>query len=157
MADFAERAGCAEQRTAWGSWSQTGDEVTVLVSVPSGTRGSDLSIEIAPRRLAVALKGTSILQGELFATIIEDESFWTLEDNGATVRVALTKALRGAEHAWKSLLKGAYDADAAVFDDMEKQLTLERFQRENPGFDFSGAELTGNYHGGGPQFPTRSA
>eukprot|EP00050_Salpingoeca_kvevrii_P002029 m.185608 g.185608 ORF g.185608 m.185608 type:complete len:112 (-) comp10519_c0_seq4:11943-12278(-) len=62
MADFAERAGCAEQRTAWGSWSQTGDEVTVLVSVPSGTRGSDLSIEIAPRRLAVALKGTSILQ-----------------------------------------------------------------------------------------------
>lgn len=52
---------------------------------------------------------------------------------------------------------------------MEKKLTLERFQNEvlaiinvsvvillsivtqNPGFDFSGASITGNYHGGGPK------
>ena len=59
-------------------------------------------------------------------------------------------------------------------DEMQQKLTLERFQREvgragssllattaraslpaqNPGFDFSGAEITGNYHDGGPSIPT---
>jgi len=52
---------------------------------------------------------------------------------------------------------------------MEKKLTLERFQREvfstkmvahknifflslkHPGFDFSGADISGQYSGGGPR------
>jgi hypothetical protein len=36
---------------------------------------------------------------------------------------------------------------------MEKKATLERFSQENPGFDFSGAEVTGNFQGGGPTLP----
>ena len=43
--------------------------------------------------------------------------------------------------------------DAATMDAMEKRATLERFARENPGFDFSGATVTGNYTGGGPALP----
>uniref|UniRef100_A0A2C9LZG2 CS domain-containing protein n=1 Tax=Biomphalaria glabrata TaxID=6526 RepID=A0A2C9LZG2_BIOGL len=33
-----------------------------------------------------------------------------------------------------------------------KNTTILEFQ--NPGMDFSGATMTGNYHGGGPQLPS---
>lgn len=76
-----------------------------------------------------------------------------------------------------------FAADAIAFEAMEKKATLERFQREvgaafsrsprsvyipparccicsyyprkqNPGFDFSGAEISGNFHKGGPALPS---
>ncbi len=74
-------------------------------------------------------------------------------------------------------MHNAFAADPSQFDDMEKKMTLERFQSEvggrfkggfvivwarvftarkhpqHPGFDFSGADVTGNYQGGGPVLP----
>ena len=38
---------------------------------------------------------------------------------------------------------------------MEKKMTLERFARENPGFDFSNADISGNFQGGGPNMGAR--
>jgi len=67
--------------------------------------------------------------------------------------VVLVKSDRSAGNCWQALLEGGqYKCNPWVFDQMERKLTLERFQRENPGFDFSGAEISGNYSGGGPQF-----
>jgi hypothetical protein len=88
-----------------------------------------------------------------------------LEDR-SLLRIVLVKSHREASNCWKSLLEGQYEVGPWELDQMEKKLTLERFQTEvcgnlmlqslncccaqNPGFDFSSADITGNYHGGGP-------
>ncbi|XP_063784819.1 nudC domain-containing protein 2 isoform X3 [Pseudophryne corroboree] len=68
------------------------------------------------------------------------------------IRIVLTKCNRDAGNCWPSLLEDEYSADPWIQDEMQKKLTLERFQRENPGFDFSGADISGNYSKGGPDF-----
>ncbi|XP_031545239.1 nudC domain-containing protein 2 isoform X3 [Vicugna pacos] len=89
--------------------------------------------------------------GKLFDSTIADEGTWTLEDR-KMVRIVLTKTKRDAANCWTSLLESEYAADPWVQDQMQRKLTLERFQKENPGFDFSGAEISGNYSKGGPDF-----
>ncbi|CAO2628932.1 NudC domain-containing protein 2 [Lemmus lemmus] len=68
------------------------------------------------------------------------------------VRIVLTETKRDAANCWTSLLESEYAADPWVQDQMQRTLTLERFQKENPGFDFSGAEISGKYTKGGPDF-----
>ena len=52
------------------------------------------------------------------------------EDN-KLLRVVLVKSDRSASNCWKSLLEGGqYKCNPWVLDQMEKKLTLERFQRE---------------------------
>ncbi|KFR03326.1 NudC domain-containing protein 2, partial [Opisthocomus hoazin] len=97
-----------------------------------------------------------LLQGKLFDSTITDEATWTLEDR-KLIRIVLMKTNRDAGNCWTSLLENEYAADPWVQDQMQRKLTLERFQREassraNPGFDFSGAEISGNYSKGGPDF-----
>ena len=46
MAHFDERSGVVECPTPWGSWHQTMDEVAVLINVPKGTRGKDVTVKI---------------------------------------------------------------------------------------------------------------
>ena len=46
------------------------------------------------------------------------------------MRIVLVKSQRDAANCWRSLLEGQFAADAYVFDQMEKKLTLERFQNE---------------------------
>ena len=46
------------------------------------------------------------------------------------IRIVLVKSDRHAGNCWRSLLEGQYECDPWVFDQMEKKLTLERFQRE---------------------------
>ena len=77
---------------------------------------------------------------------------WTIEDN--KLNITLVKSLKGSNQCWTSLFQdGSHSADPWTLDNMRKQLTRERFQRENPGMDFSGAEVTGNYETGGPDLP----
>jgi len=76
---------------------------------------------------------------------------FSVEDK-CLIQIVLMKTNREAGNCWTSLLEGEYCANAWVQDQMQRKLTLERFQRENPGFDFSGAEISGNFAGGGPDF-----
>lgn len=55
--------------------------------------------------------------------------------------MTLTKA-RKAE-TWPSVFVGHGELDEAAKADAHRQMLLERFQGEHPGFDFSGAEVTG--------------
>lgn len=54
----------------------------------------------------------------------------SLSEDGCVVRVVLVKSNRDAANCWRSLLADAYEADPWEFQNMEKKLTLERFQRE---------------------------
>ncbi|XP_053574554.1 nudC domain-containing protein 2 [Bombina bombina] len=148
---FDERSGVVSCTTPWGSWSQTMEEVFVEVRVTPGTLAKEIQCKLGSRDISLAVRGKDILKGRLFDSTISDEGTWTLEDR-KLIRIILTKTNRDAGNCWTSLLEGEYFADPLIQDQMQKKLTLERFQRENPGFDFSGAEISGNYSKGGPDF-----
>ncbi|NXR14711.1 NUDC2 protein, partial [Semnornis frantzii] len=150
-APFEERSGVVPCETPWGRWYQTLEEVFIEVRVPPGTRAKDVSCSLQSRHIALSVRGQGVLQGKLFDSTVTDEGTWTLEDR-KLIRVVLMKTNRDAGNCWTSLLENEYAADPWVQDQMQRKLTLERFQRENPGFDFSGAEISGNYSKGGPDF-----
>eukprot|EP00039_Didymoeca_costata_P030171 m.28192 g.28192 ORF g.28192 m.28192 type:complete len:157 (-) comp7980_c0_seq2:85-555(-) len=153
MSHFDEQSGVVECPTPWGFWYQTIEEVVVIINVPEGTSAKNLKINIASKKLSAKLPGSDIdIEGMLSGVVLEEDSMWTLEDK-KLVRITMVKAQREAGNTWKSLLEGQYMANVAQFDDMEKKMTLERFARENPGFDFSSADISGNYHDGGPAMP----
>ncbi|NXA32287.1 NUDC2 protein, partial [Eudromia elegans] len=158
-APFEERSGVVPCATPWGRWYQTLEEVFIEVRVPAGTRARDVRCALRSRHVELAVGGEEVLQGKLFDSTVADEGTWTLEDR-KLIRIVLTKTNRDAGNCWTSLLENEYAADPWVQDQMQRKLTLERFQREaicfyvhqNPGFDFSGAEISGNYSKGGPDF-----
>lgn len=151
MSNFDEKSGLVYSNTPWGQWAQTIEEVFVEVNVPEGTRSRDVKCDIKTQYMCLSVNNKEIIKGPLYLKVLSDESVWTLEDK-RLVKIVLVKSDRSAGSCWKSLLQDQYNCDAFTFNEMEKKLTLERFQRENPGFDFSGAEISGNYSGGGPQF-----
>ncbi|CAH1778261.1 unnamed protein product [Owenia fusiformis] len=153
MSDFDDRSGIVCCKTDWGRWWQTMDEVVVEVDVPEGTNAKNIKCEIKTKLVKLSLQGNVIFEGELPAAVNSEESLWTLEDR-KLVRICLEKCDRSAENCWKTLLLGECTPDAWTLDQMQRKLTLQRFQYENPGMDFSNAEVSGNYASGGPKFPS---
>ncbi|KAG6912007.1 hypothetical protein DXG01_000255 [Tephrocybe rancida] len=101
--DKAERAREQEEQAALPySWTQLLGEVDINVPVPKGTRGRDLVVVIAKKKLSVGLKGQDkILDGELCQDIKVEESTWTLEDN-QSVLIHLEKINK--ERWWENVL-----------------------------------------------------
>ncbi len=60
---------------------------------------------------------------------------------GGEIEVNLQKMLKG--ETWPSALAGHDALDGFTEGEVKKQLMLERWQQEHPGFDFSGAEFSG--------------
>ncbi|TTD03347.1 NudC domain-containing protein 2 [Bagarius yarrelli] len=148
---FEERSGVVPCPTPWGSWYQTIEEVFIEVGVSPGTSSRDIKCSLGSKHVELFVKGKEIFKGKLFGSTVGDEATWTLEDK-KLIRIILMKTNREAGNCWTSLLEEQYAADPWLQDQMQRKLTLERFQRENPGFDFSGAEISGNFQGGGPDF-----
>jgi len=99
-------------------------------------------VEIKQKFIKVALKGKDIfIKGELNSAVRPTDSFWTLEDN-KEVRIIMQKAKQ--HEVWKSLILSEHVLDPMLLQDMEKKMMLEKFQSENPGFDFSQAEFSGS-------------
>uniref|UniRef100_A0A8V0YBV6 NudC domain-containing protein 2 n=1 Tax=Gallus gallus TaxID=9031 RepID=A0A8V0YBV6_CHICK len=127
-APFEERSGVVPCVTPWGRWYQTLEEVFIEVQVPPGTRAKDVCCSLQSRRVALSVCGREVLQGKLFDSTIADEGTWTLDRK--LIRIVLMKTNRDAGNCWTSLLKNEYAADPWVQDQMQRKLTLERFQRE---------------------------
>jgi len=152
MSHFDEKSGVIASHTEWGSWWQTMEEVYIEVLCAQPIRAKDVKCEIKNKHISLEVQGVSIFQGDLCEPVHADEALWTLEDK-VRVHICLGKAHNTAAHCWPSLLKGQYLADPMTYDEMQKKLTLQRFQFENPGMDFSNATMSGNYQGGGPELP----
>lgn len=149
MSNFDEKSGIISHKTQFGSWHQTVSEVTILVQIESGTRGKQCKVEIKPKSIKCQVKDKIIFQGKLYSTVIEDESVWTIEDQ-KLLRIQLVKAdERTKDNCWISLLENQFIPDVLTLTEMRKKLDLERFQIENPGFDFSGAKLDKSYENKG--------
>ncbi len=141
VAHFDEKAVIVETKTPDYAWKQTIEEITVTIDVGDGTRGKDCAVKIDATHLRVAVKGRVVVDGDLAHGVKASESTWTIEDRRQLV-IVLQKRIR--HESWNSLLVGQHELDPHTKDKMDKQMMLEKFQSENPGFDFSGAEFNGS-------------
>lgn len=90
------------------TWTQTLQEVNVIVPVPDDTRGRDLNVSIGKQHLKVQLRSSSrnepIINAPLTHPVVMDDSFWTVEDGN---RLCLTLQKQGTEQRWwDSVCKG---------------------------------------------------
>ena len=126
-------------------WEQTLDDVTIYVTAPPHvTSGKQVAVQIMPHHLRLGLVGGTqwFLDEPTFGVVDVSESTWSLED-GNIITIYLTKAHRG--ELWDAALRGnkAVQLDPMAKEDEKKKLMLERFQEENPGFDFRDAQFNG--------------
>ncbi|KAF9480996.1 nuclear movement protein nudC [Pholiota conissans] len=80
----AKEREAVEQAALPYTWTQELGDVDIIVPVPQGTRGRDLVVTIAKKKLSVGLKGAEpILSGELCKEIKVEDSTWTVQDSNA--------------------------------------------------------------------------
>ena len=125
-------------------WEQSLDEVTMYIQAPPNVRASDFNVTIQSKRLAIGLKGNDrrYIDEPTFSIVDTTESSWYLDDDGI-ITIVLIKAHRG--ETWESALRGKEVAvNAALKEEIKKDMLLERFQEEHPGMDFRGAQVNGS-------------
>ncbi len=59
---FEERSGEISCKTAWGSWSQTMEEVFIEVHVPPGTSAKDIKCDICSKQIELRVKDLQIFK-----------------------------------------------------------------------------------------------
>lgn len=141
-------------------WEQSLDEVRIYVKTPPGVvgRASNFNCKISARKLQLGLKGATdppfFIDEATSGLVNVDESTWTIEDGDDCVHdgqrvlvIYLAKANLGA--VWESALQGPDSENAACLDpgqleEVKQELMRERWQKENPGMDFSGATFNGS-------------
>lgn len=126
-------------------WDQNLEEVNIYVNAPSSSiKASHITCKIYAQKLELGLVGNKekYLDESTFGKVIVNESSWFLADG--IIQIVLVKANRGL--TWDSALLGRQGAAVDPFtrQDIQKEMMLERFQEENPGFDFRDAEFNGN-------------
>lgn len=145
VSHFQEKSGTVPCKTPWGRWWQSVQEVAIEVELTEGTRAKDVKVDVKPNYIKCMVKGTVTFEGKLCRTVVTDETTWTVEEQ-KLLYIQLTKADPICkEIVWTSLLEGQYIPDAWTFGEMQKKIDLEKFQIENPGFDFSNAKLSKAY------------
>ena len=78
---------------------------------------------------------------DLVGQVKPDECFWTLDSKAGSITLTLQKLKEG--ESWPGVFVGHEAISHEDRDAEQKRLLLERFQLEHPGFDFSGAEVSG--------------
>ncbi|OAY74685.1 nudC domain-containing protein 2 [Ananas comosus] len=122
-------------------WDQTLEEVNVYIDLPPNVSTKLFYCKIQSKHIEVGIRGNPpYLNHELVHPVKTDSSFWTLEDG--VMHITLQKRDKG--HTWPSPILGQGVLDPYSADLEQKRLMLQRFQEENPGFDFSQAQFSGN-------------
>lgn len=121
-------------------WEQTLDDVNIYIRPPAGVTTDMIDCAITPSRIRLGLTGNPpFLDEQTFGPVIEQESYWTFVDG--EIAILLQKMRKG--ETWEAALVGRGMVDPFTRQEIQKSLMLERFQEENPGFDFRDAEFNG--------------
>lgn len=153
-------------------FEQSLDDLTIYVLPPPYvTKGRQINCIISANHFKLGLVGHGgggsesqcqwFLNEGTFGTVDVDESTWTLEDYDGDgddsgknnksdrrkiIAITLIKANRGT--IWEAALRGnpvsLTTMDPISKEQVKKDLMIQRFQEENPGFDFSGADFNGS-------------
>ncbi|XP_047322920.1 nudC domain-containing protein 2 [Impatiens glandulifera] len=122
-------------------WDQTLEEVNVYITLPPNVSKKLFYCKIESKHVEVGIKGSPpYLNHDLNGPVKTDSSFWTIEDE--ILHITLQKRDKG--QTWPSPILGQGQLDPYSADLEQKRLMLQRFQEENPGFDFSQAQFSGN-------------
>jgi len=140
-------------------WEQKLEDVTIYIPAPP-VPSQEIHCQIYPHHLELGVKSLVqsqkqyFLNEETFGLVDVSESTWYLED-ATTLIVYLAKAKKG--EVWELALKGnttvkaesrnskqSLQMDPLSKREIQKEMMLERFQEENPGMDFRGAEFNGS-------------
>ena len=94
----SKHAGC--------KWSQNDEEVELALEVPTGVKAKDITFVLKPKHITVGVCAQEQLRNlELCHAIVPGDSYWQLDESGAsggrTVSVTLRKARVGVP--WRSL------------------------------------------------------
>lgn len=127
-------------------WKQNVEEIELRIAIEPGLGKRDLTCKLSSTHIAahaiVDGKRRTLIDHDLSNAIKPDESFWSVD--GTVLELTLQKAVEGAP--WEAVFAGHENAlDAHAKESEKKRLLLERFQLEHPGFDFSGAEVSGGH------------
>jgi hypothetical protein len=105
-------------------WNQTESEVEMFVKLSgvsdtSDVRAKNIKVSITSTSMSIAVNGTTLVKGDLFAKVLSDDCTWQLEEprNGEkVVWITLFKAIPTARNQhWKSVLKGDATIDVSKF------------------------------------------
>ncbi|KAF5442280.1 hypothetical protein F2P56_034954 [Juglans regia] len=103
------------------SWTQSLQEVTVNVPVPTGTKARFVVCDIKKNHLKVGLKGLPpIIDGELYQPIKPDDCYWSIEDQNA-ISILLTK--HNQMEWWKAVVKGDPEIDTQKVEPESSKLS----------------------------------
>lgn len=88
-------------------WTQTLQDLQVLVPVPKGTKAKMLTVDIAKKKLLVQIKGAEpLMDGEMHATVKLEDCFWSVEDDGDGRLVTITLTKTNQMEWWNRVLMG---------------------------------------------------
>jgi len=98
-------------------WTQTLNEVSVVMGLPENVKAKDLTVEIQPSSVSIRLKkdNTALLEGNLINKVRVDESTWSLE--GSALLLTLDKAVKTW---WKTVIEGDEEIDTDLVDSTRK-------------------------------------
>jgi len=108
--------GCSLKRGY--QWTQTIEEISVLIPIAKETRGKDLNVDIHTSSVSVKYKnesGKSILEGSLHSKIRKSESTWSIE--GGVIILNLEKLKKGW---WDTAFEGDEAIDTTLIDSTRK-------------------------------------
>ncbi|KAG7019138.1 NudC domain-containing protein 2 [Cucurbita argyrosperma subsp. argyrosperma] len=107
-------------------WDQTLEEVNIYINLPPNVHSKQFYCKIQSTHVEVGIKG--------------NPPYLNVEDD--IMHITLQKRDKG--QTWASPIQGQGQLDPYTTDLEQKRLMLQRFQEENPGFDFSQAQFSGN-------------
>jgi len=89
------------------SWTQSAYDLCVIIPLPENTLKKDIVIQIKTNKLLVKIKDVIIVEGDLFADILNDSSMWYISKNN--IEIELDKLKK--HDWWKCVIIGHPEID----------------------------------------------
>ncbi|KAF1787119.1 putative tubulin polyglutamylase TTLL9 [Phytophthora cactorum] len=135
MATVSQRRAFKHDGRVIYEWEQSMEEVNVFIKPPPGVTAQQIQCDITTNHVTLGRCATETRPRELRVVV---ESYWML-DSGE-LNINLQKMKKG--FIWPRL-RWTWRVGSNQQEATKQQMMLERFQEENPGFDFSNAEFNG--------------
>lgn len=86
--------------------SGSGQEIFVRVPLDDDVRVKEIAVNITSTAIKCKIANQMIIEGQLFAPVLTDDSFWDFEKKGKKVFLLITLGKMDSSIKWDSLLEG---------------------------------------------------